>query len=54
MSDRVLFVDLENVQKLDLSAVPSDVRVMVLCGVTQKSLPAELVAQAQPLGSRLQ
>jgi hypothetical protein len=54
MSDWVLFVDLENVQKLDLSAVPSDVRVMVFCGVTQKSLPAELVAQAQPLGSRLQ
>ena len=54
MTDRVLFVDLENVQKLDLSAVPKDVRIKVFYGVTQKNLPAELVVQAQPLGSRLQ
>jgi len=54
MTDRVLFVDLENVQKLDLSAVPRDARIKVFYGVTQKNLPAELVVQAQPLGSRLQ
>lgn len=53
MSDRVLLVDLENVQKMDLALVPSDVRVLVFYGVTQKKLPEELVVQAQPLGSRL-
>ena len=54
MIERVLFVDLENMQKLDLSRIPADVRVMVFYGVTQKKLPEELVVQAQPLGSRLE
>jgi len=50
----MLLVDLENVQKIDLSQIPEDVRVMVFYGITQKKLPQELVVQAQPLGSRLQ
>lgn len=54
MIERVLFVDLENVKKLDLSRIPADVRVMIFYGVTQKKLPEELVVQAQPLGSRLE
>lgn len=53
MADRVLLIDLENVQKIDLSAVTSDVRVLVFYGVAQKKLPEELVIQAQPLGTRL-
>jgi hypothetical protein len=53
MANRVLFVDLENVQKVDLSAVPADTRVMIFYGVTQKKLPEQLVVRAQPLGSRL-
>jgi len=53
MTDRVLFVDLENVQKVDLSLVPVDARVMIFYGITQKKLPEELVVQAQPLGPRL-
>ncbi len=53
MTDRVLFVDLENVQKIDLSLVPDDVRVTVFYGTTQKKLPDTLVVQAQPLGVRL-
>ena len=53
MTERVLFVDLENVQKIDLSQVPGDARVMIFYGVTQKKLPEELVVQAQPLGARL-
>ena len=53
MTDRVLFVDLENVQKVDLSLVPVDARVMIFYGITQKKLPEELVVQAQPLGLRL-
>jgi len=53
MTERVLFVDLENVQKIDLSCVPADARVMIFYGITQKKPPAELVVQAQPLGPRL-
>lgn len=54
MSDRVLLVDLENVQTVDLSKVPADTEVMVFFGLTQKKLPEELVVQAQPLGTGLQ
>lgn len=53
MTERVLFVDLENVQKVDLSLVPIDARVMIFYGITQRKLPEDLVVQAQPLGSRL-
>lgn len=53
MNDRVLLIDLENVQKVDLSLAPAEVRVLVFYGVTQKKLPEELVVQAQPLGTRL-
>jgi hypothetical protein len=54
MSDRVLLVDLENVQKIDLSVVPGDTRILIFHGSTQKKLPLTLVKQAQPLGTRLQ
>lgn len=53
MTRRVLFIDLENVQKIDLSLLPADSTVMIFYGVTQKKLPEELVVKAQPLGSRL-
>lgn len=53
MPERVLFVDLENVQKIDLSLVPIDAGVMIFYGITQKKLPEDLVVQAQPLGPRL-
>lgn len=39
MTDRVLLIDLENVQKVDLSLVSSDVRVLFFYGVTQKKPP---------------
>jgi PIN domain len=51
--EQVLFVDLENVQKLDLAAVPASARVMIFYGITQRNLPEDLVVQAQPLGARL-
>jgi hypothetical protein len=53
MADRVLLVDLENIQTMDLSRVPTDVRVVVFYGVTQKKLPEDVVVQAQPFGPRL-
>jgi len=54
MTDPVLLVDLENIQKIDLTAVPADARVRVFYGVTQKKISTELVVQAQPLGTRLE
>jgi hypothetical protein len=53
MPERILFIDLENVQKVDLSCMPAGARVMIFYGITQKKLPEELVVQAQPLGPRL-
>jgi hypothetical protein len=38
MTERVLFVDLENVQKINLARVPADARVMIFYGVTQKKI----------------
>jgi hypothetical protein len=52
-TDRVLLVDLENVQKVDLAQVPVDAQIMIFYGITQKKLPEELVVQAQPFGPRL-
>jgi hypothetical protein len=54
MSGRRLWVDLENVQKVDLRHLPADVHVSVFYGVNQKRISTELVAQAQPLGDRLE
>lgn len=36
MSDRVLLVDLENVQTVNLSKIPEDVCVLIFYGLTQK------------------
>lgn len=54
MAERVLFVDLENVHKIDLTRVQSDCRVLIFFGEHQKYMPQALVVQAQPFGSRLQ
>jgi hypothetical protein len=54
MPKRILLVDLENVPTIDLSRMPPDARIKIFYGMTQKKLPAELVAQAQPLGPRLE
>lgn len=53
MSDTVLLVDYENVQKVDLPRVPARVQVRVFIGASQTKMPTELTIQAQPLGNRL-
>ena len=53
MVNRILFIDLENVQSIELSGVPLDVGVLVFYGMLQKKLPEALVVRAQPLGTRL-
>jgi len=49
MSESVLLIDYENVQKVDLSRVPSHVQVRVFIGESQSKMPTELMMQAQPL-----
>ncbi len=50
----LLFVDYENVQTLDLAALPGDWRVRVFVGSAQKSISITTVLAAQALGPRLE
>ncbi|MCC6485911.1 MAG: hypothetical protein IT364_00290 [Candidatus Hydrogenedentes bacterium] len=52
--ESVLLVDYENVQKVDLSGLPSSTLVKIFVGDSQKSVPFELAKQAQDLGNRLE
>jgi hypothetical protein len=54
MSEMILLIDYENVQKVDLSKLPSDALVRVFVGVLQKKVPTLLARQAQVLGPRLE
>jgi len=52
MADRLLLVDYENVQALDVAAIPKDVRVHVILGAKQKPIVAKVQAWLEPLGDR--
>lgn len=52
MTDRLLLVDYENVQALDVSTIPPDVRVHVVLGAKQKPVVEKVAAKLKPLGSR--
>jgi hypothetical protein len=52
MTERILLVDYENIQAVDLPAIPHDVKVRFVLGGKQTTLPTALVVQAQSLGSR--
>jgi hypothetical protein len=54
MSDAILLVDFENVQKLDLALIPAHVDVRIFVGASQAKVPMPLVMQAQSLGARLE
>jgi hypothetical protein len=49
---RILFVDFENVPKVDLSALPADVHVPFFFGASQKTVPKALFDVARRLGDR--
>jgi hypothetical protein len=53
VAERVLFVDLENVQTVGSVVGAGGCPRDGLYGITQKKLPEDLVVQAQPLGARL-
>jgi hypothetical protein len=52
MTSRLVLVDYENVQKLDVSAIPPDARVHVILGAKQKPIIAKTKAKLAPLGDR--
>jgi len=54
MSDAILLVDFENVQKLDLALIPAYADVRIFVGASQAKVPMPLVMQAQSLGERLE
>jgi len=54
MSHKLLLVDFENVQQVDLSRLDDTFQITIFVGASQKSIPLELVTSAQKLGSRVE
>ena len=52
MTERILLVDYENIQAVDLKALPADVKVRFVLGGKQGKLPSELAIQAHAIGDR--
>ncbi len=50
---KLLLVDFENVQQVDLGRLDENYHVVILVGSSQKSVPIDLVASAQRLGDRV-
>ena len=51
---KILLVDFENVQNVDLEKVPDDVYVLFVLGAKQTKLPTELARKAHPMGRRFE
>ena len=54
MTSKLLLIDFENVQQIDLSRLDEDFQIVIFVGVAQKSIPIDLVATAQKLGDRVE
>lgn len=54
MGSKLLLVDFENVQQLNLSKLDSAFNIAIYVGASQKSVPIELVTTDQGLGSRVE
>ncbi len=52
MSERILLVDYENIQAVDLQKLPTDVMVRFVLGGKQAKLPSELAIHAHAMGDR--
>src|SRR5512136_1530992 len=51
---RLLLVDFENVQQVELARLDSSYRVIIFVGADQKNVPFDLVTRAQQLGNRVE
>ena len=54
MSHKLLLVDFENVQQVDLSRLDDNIHVVIFVGSGQKNVPIDLVASAQKFGGRVE
>ena len=54
MIQKLLLVDFENVQKIDLARLDSSFQIWIFVGASQRSIPIQLVTDAQQLGDRVQ
>ena len=54
MTQKLLLVDFENVQQVDLAWLDNSFQIIIFVGAAQKSIPIELVTNAQKLGSRIE
>ena len=54
MTQKLLLVDFENVQQIDLARLDESYQIIIFVGASQKSVPIELVANAQKLGNRIE
>jgi hypothetical protein len=54
MTQKLLLVDFENVQQVDLARLDDSFQIIIFVGAAQKSIPLELVTHAQKLGSRIE
>jgi hypothetical protein len=53
VSAKLLLVDFENVQQVDLSRLDDNFHIIVFVGASQKSIPIEMVKNLQSLGNRV-
>jgi len=51
---RLLLVDFENVQQVELRELDDSYRVVIFVGASQKSVPIDMVTNAQRLGGRVE
>ncbi|MFH0802783.1 MAG: PIN domain-containing protein [bacterium] len=54
MNRTILLIDYENVQQIDLFRLDDSFQIIIFVGGSQKSVPIELVTNAQKLGSRIE
>jgi hypothetical protein len=54
MNETILLVDFENIGKIDLTAVPEQVKVALFFGAAQKSVPREFLEAALKLRERFE
>ena len=54
MTKKLLIVDFENVQQVDLARLDEGTNIIIFVGASQKTVPIELVTSAQKLGARVE
>ncbi|MCB9079703.1 MAG: hypothetical protein H6631_19020 [Anaerolineaceae bacterium] len=54
MTQKLLLVDFENVQQINLARLDESYQIIIFVGASQKNIPVELVTNAQKLGNRLE